>query len=242
MKLSRLAANLYCWSTFILVTLAFGAFLPLLALAQTLSPDKSPGRPLRLAIRRYGWILLRLLSPAVPISVENRAGALPLPAIFVANHRSALDPYLFGMLEVENAFITGWPFNIPIYGRVMRAAGYIDARNGWPEVEAQGQHLIDEGCSLIIWPEGHRSRDGKLGRFRQGAFKLAAATGRPLIPVAIIGAGEVLPPGKSLLTPGPIKLIILPPITLKKGDDGVIVPRLLAAETRKAITKELAAW
>ncbi|MFU8818403.1 MAG: lysophospholipid acyltransferase family protein [Desulfurivibrio sp.] len=240
MKLNRLAANLYCWTIFVVATLVFGALLPLLTVAQLLLPGRSPGRILRLAIRRYGWILLRLCYPFIPVTVENRAGELPLPAIFVANHRSALDPYLFGVLEVENAFITGWPFNIPIYGRVMRTAGYIDARGGWPEVAARGEHLMASGCSLIIWPEGHRSRSGKMGRFRQGAFRLAAATGRPLVPVAIIGAGEVLPPGANMLNPGPIKLIILPPIALKKEHDGVIVPRLLAAEARKAITKVLA--
>jgi 1-acyl-sn-glycerol-3-phosphate acyltransferase len=239
-KLNRLGANFYCWLIFIAATVAFGLLLPFFTFLQVVFQGRSFGQALRLAIRKYGFILLRLLFPVIPITVENKAGKLPLPAIFVANHRSAIDPYLFGMLAVENAFITSWPFKLPVYGWAMRLAGYIDARAGWPEIEAQGQCLLASGCSLIVWPEGHRSRTGRLGRFRKGAFKLAAATGRPVVPICILGAGELLPPGRLLLNPGPIRMIVLPPIHLKKEEDGAITPEYFRTEAHRAISRELA--
>jgi 1-acyl-sn-glycerol-3-phosphate acyltransferase len=242
MKLDRLGTNLYCWLLFTVVTLAFGLLLPLIIAVRVIFQGRSFGPTLRLAIRKYGWFLLRLLSPAIPVTVENRAGALPLPAVFVANHSSAIDPFLFGLLAIENAFITSWPFRLPIYGSIMRMAGYIDARSGWPEIETSGKILLDAGCSLTVWPEGHRSRNGRLGRFRKGAFKLAVAAGRPVVPVCILGAGELLPPGRKLLTAGRIKMILLPPISLKDEGDGAITPEHLLAEARRSIGRELRSW
>jgi 1-acyl-sn-glycerol-3-phosphate acyltransferase len=239
MKLNRLVINLYCWLLFTVVTLTFGLLLPLFTVVRVIFQGRSVGQTLRLAIRKYGWFLLRLLSPAITVTVENRAGTIPLPAVFVANHSSAIDPFLFGQLALENAFITSWPFRIPGYGLIMRMAGYIDARAGWPEIETAGKILLAAGCSLTVWPEGHRSRNGKLGRFRKGAFKLAAAAGRPVVPVCILGAGELLPPGRKLLTPGRIRIIVLPPIHAKNQGDGAVTPEHLLAEARTSIGREL---
>ncbi|MDZ7642325.1 MAG: lysophospholipid acyltransferase family protein [Desulfurivibrio sp.] len=237
-RLEKLWVNLYAWPLFVLITVLFGLSLPLILAGVKVVGEKSPGRTLRLAIRQYGGILLRLFKPVVQVTLENRAGELPLPVIFVANHNSAIDPYLFGLLPVENAFITSWPFRVPFYRQVMQRARYIDARFGWSEVESQGRELLAAGSSIIVWPEGHRSRTGKMKRFRKGAFELAVAAGRPVVPVCILGSGRVLPPGYLLFNPGRIRVVILPPVPWPAADQGEPTPGYLLAEARRSISKE----
>ncbi|MEA2085198.1 MAG: lysophospholipid acyltransferase family protein [Thermodesulfobacteriota bacterium] len=156
---------------------------------------------------------LFVLSPILaPVTVINNREKPHFPAILVANHNSAIDPYLFGALSIENCFVTSWPFAIPIYGSLMRLAGYINAEDGWDEIKKKGAALLNSGSSLTIWPEGHRSRDGRLGRFKKGAFALAVETGYPVVPVCILGSGRVLSPGEHFFSPGQVKLIIHGPV------------------------------
>ncbi|MDF1614719.1 lysophospholipid acyltransferase family protein [Desulfurivibrio dismutans] len=238
-RLKKLGVNLYAWPLFVLLTLLFGLALPLIMAGALILGEKSPGRTIRLAVRQYGGLLLRLFRPVVPVSLENKAGELPLPVIFVANHNSAIDPYLFGLLPVENAFVTSWPFQMPFYRQIMQRAGYIDVRFGWSAVASQGRKLLAAGSSIIVWPEGHRSRTGKMRRFRKGAFQLAVATGRPVVPVCILGSGRVLPPGSLFFNPGRIKVVILPPVSLPAADQGPLTPEYLLAEARRSISEEL---
>jgi 1-acyl-sn-glycerol-3-phosphate acyltransferase len=152
-----------------------------------------------------------------PVRVEYRGGDLPPVSIMVSNHNSAIDPYLYGAVNVENGFITSWPFKIPVYSLFMRLAEYINSEEGWEVVEGKSRYLLDGGCSITIWPEGHRSRDGRLGRFKNGAFTLSVDTGYPVVPVCILGSGKVLPPGSRLFNRGKVTLIVLAPCRPVEG-------------------------
>jgi len=209
-SLKIVAANIYLWAVFIPVTLMSLLIFPFLACYGILTNSFSS--LLRRGIRLYGFILICALSPVVPVTLTDRSGGFSPPVIFTPNHTSSLDPYLFGLTKVESAFATSWPFKIPIYSIMMRFAEYIDIRKGWDELKDKGGKLLDKGCSLIIWPEGHRSRDGRLGRFKKGAFKLSCMKNRPVVPVCIKGAGKVLPPGRKYIQPGKIELVLLPPV------------------------------
>lgn len=235
----KILVNLYAVSVWGVVTAVIWVFSPLLIAVISGIGAGSIGRAVRQLIRFYGWLLVRLVAPFVPVEVENRAGSLPLPVVFVANHCSAIDPYLFGLVACENAFVTSWPFQIPVHNLVMRLAEYVDARDGWDGIERQGRRLLAKGCSVTIWPEGHRSRDGSLQRFRKGAFKLAVAAGRPVVPVCIIGSGEVLPPGQRFFSPGRIRLIVLPPVPLPDEEDTEARVGLLMEEACRRIAAEL---
>jgi 1-acyl-sn-glycerol-3-phosphate acyltransferase len=157
----------------------------------------------------------------------------------VANHNSAIDPYLFGAIARENSFVTSWPFKIPLYSYFMKLAQYANSTDGWDEVSKKCVALLEAGSSVTIWPEGHRSRNGKLGRFKNGAFVLAAESGYPIVPVCILGSGDVLPPGERLLTPGKVKLLILDPIFPEKNGEKETIVRNMRIECHKAICQTL---
>lgn len=236
--MKKLLLNLYYWPMFLLVTVVAFGISPLLLLGNLLLPQPTD-RMIRRSIRVYGWFLIRVIPFMAPPVLDDRSGGFTKPVIFVPNHNSSIDPYLFGLLPLENAFVTSWPFHIPIYNFFMFLAGYIDSTRGWGHVHRQGKKLLTRGCSLIIWPEGHRSRDGQLRRFKNGAFQLALATGRPIVPVCILGSREMLPPGRRLLNPARIRVVLLPPLTPVGSADNPEDIMALKEQTRAAIAAVL---
>jgi 1-acyl-sn-glycerol-3-phosphate acyltransferase len=197
---------------FIIVTLLSFIFLPLFLVVYILLLRRTVDFTIRWGICLYGWILVKIVPFLAPVKVESRTKDFSSPVIFVANHNSVIDPYLFGALLKDLCFVSTWPFKIPIYNFFMRLARYINANEGWESVFQKGAEMLQSGSSLIIWPEGHRSRDGRLGRFKNGAFALAVKTGYPLLPVCILGSGKFLPPGKRIFSPSHIKIILLDPL------------------------------
>lgn len=212
--MKKLFFNLYYWPVFTAITVVGLCILPFLLVYHKVCLGRAWDKGMRRAIVLYGWLLLRPVPwrSIVTINYPPHLPELPFPAILVANHTSAIDPYLLGALKKENSFVTSWPFKIPVYGQLMRLAGYIDSREGWNVLKNQGEHLLHSGSSLTIWPEGHRSRNGQLGRFKKGAFLLSVETGFPIIPVCIAGAEKILAPGEHFLTPGHVTLTLLPPL------------------------------
>ncbi|KAK4392768.1 1-acyl-sn-glycerol-3-phosphate acyltransferase BAT2, chloroplastic [Sesamum angolense] len=97
----------------------------------------------------------------------------------------------------------------------------------------QCMELIKKGASVFFFPEGTRSKDGKLGPFKKGAFSVAAKTGVPVIPITLIGTGEIMPAGmEGRLNPGSVKVIVHPSLVGNKPD-------ALCNEARNIIAQEL---
>lgn len=237
--MKQLVLTIYFWLMFILVTLVGLILLPFFCFVYIGFLRRTVDYTIRWAICIYGWILVKIVPFLAPVKVQSRTGDLPLPAIFVPNHNSAIDPYLFGALLKDLCFVTSWAFKIPIYSFFMRLARYIDANEGWEKVCQKSAAILQSGASLIIWPEGHRSRDGRLGRFKNGAFALAVQTGYPLLPVCIIGSGKFLSPGKRLISPSNVKLILLDPVYPDMNNDRQQEIIRLRNAVRDAIKKTL---
>lgn len=212
MNMKRFFISVYFWLMVLFITVLGLAVLPFFLLVYAGFLHKSIHAAIRWGISLYGWTLVTVVPFLNPVKVESRAGKPPRPVIFVPNHASAIDPYLFGALLTDACFVTSWPFKIPVYNMFMRLAGYVNADEGWEKVFVKCTEMLTSGVSIIIWPEGHRSRDGRLGKFKNGAFVLAARTGFPLLPVCILGSGRFLPPGKRLMTPTRVRMILLEPI------------------------------
>lgn len=221
------------------MTLTGLLLLPGILLVQIFFLGRPVDSALRRAIRFYGWVLVCVIPFMALVTVKNMKEKSHFPAILVANHNSAIDPYLFGALPIENCFVTSWPFAIPIYGSLMKFAGYINAEDGWNVIKKKGAALLNSGASLTIWPEGHRSRDGRLGRFKKGAFALAVETGYPVVPICILGSGKVLFPGKYFFSPGQVKLIIHGPVYPDAHDDEQQSITALRDNVRRIIEKTL---
>jgi 1-acyl-sn-glycerol-3-phosphate acyltransferase len=234
--LKKLLLNLYFWPAFIVVTLVGLVFLPVILLINFVCYKRGPAKALRLAIRFYGWILVCLVPFMSPVRVVGNISNIPTPSILVANHNSAIDPYLFGAIAIENCFLTSWPFKIPLYGPLMKLAGYINTNDGWEKIRSQCAARLAEGSCVTIWPEGHRSRNGLMGRFRKGAFQLAVETGFPIQPICIFGSADILPPGQRFLSPGKAQLVLLDPLLPEKnGQDPQVAVTELRSNTMRAI-------
>jgi 1-acyl-sn-glycerol-3-phosphate acyltransferase len=110
-------------------------------------------------------------------------------------------------------------FNIPIFGAAMKSAGYIklDRNDREKAMQSfdQAALSIREGKSIMAFPEGTRSSNGEIKSFKQGTFYLAIKSGVPIVPISIIGSGEILPKRSLKINQGKIKLIIGKPINVK---------------------------
>jgi 1-acyl-sn-glycerol-3-phosphate acyltransferase len=172
----------------------------------------------------------------VDVSVEGRENLdLEKPYIFAANHQSQFDILAMqGFLGVDFRWLAKKElFQVPIWGPAMRKAGYIpvDRSRGRQALKSIGEAAkkIAAGTSVIIFPEGTRTRDGKMQDFKAGAMVLAIKSGVDIVPVAIKGTYEILPKGKLLMHPGKVFIRIGNPIATKsyKSKDKHVLAKIL---------------
>lgn len=141
-----------------------------------------------------------------------------VPHVFVMNHESMIDiPAAQAALPIGLRFITKRElFSVPFLGWYCRAVGNIPVDRKDPaaavaSLQAAGKR-IREGASILAFPEGTRSRDGKILPFKKGAFVTAIEAGVPVVPMAIAGAREALPPDGFRVRGGVLRLVVGEPI------------------------------
>ncbi len=165
----------------------------------------------------WARMLLRLASTRVHVIGKENV-LKDKPQIFMANHQSDFD-ILIVLAHIPGQF--RWIakkelFKIPLFGKAMRNAGYIeiDRQNHEKALKSldEAAQKIREGKSVVTFPEGTRSRDGKIKPFKQGMFYLAIQAGVPIVPISIIGASEIMPKRSLLVKPGKITMVIDRPV------------------------------
>lgn len=115
------------------------------------------------------------------------------PAVIVANHQSMIDILIMLSLAPRIIMVTNkWVWNSPVFGHVVRYAGFVPAHLGFDKMRAILQEKISEGYSVVIFPEGTRSVSDKIKRFHKGAFLLAETLNLDIVPVALYGTGQLL--------------------------------------------------
>ncbi len=142
--------------------------------------------------------------------------------VFVANHQGAFDIFtIYGYLGHNFRWMMKKALEkIPLVGYACRVSGHIYVDNSTPSAVRTTMETAEKrlagGLSVVVFPEGSRTRDGHMHSFRRGAFTLAVEFGLPVVPVTIDGAFNVLPRGKMLPRPGRINITIHEPINPAK--------------------------
>ncbi len=142
----------------------------------------------------YTW-----LNPAWPVEVRGREKIrADRTYVMVANHQSLLDILVLFRLFTHFKWVSKMEiFRIPLIGWNMRLNRYIELKRGDRESVVQMleacRRTLGEGNSIMMFPEGTRSPDGRLRRFKEGAFGLALDTKGPILPVVVQGTADALP-------------------------------------------------
>ena len=161
--------------------------------------------------------------------------------IVVANHKSLYDIFvLFGWLKMDLKWVIKKELRtFPVFGYAAEKGGniLIDRSNTKEAYESleRARQKMSGGTSIIILPEGTRSRNGELQEFKKGAFWLAQQLGLPVLPVTIIGTRSILPPDTLDLFPGRAFMKIHEPVDIR-AYDGSSIDRLIA-DVRNTIAR-----
>lgn len=132
------------------------------------------------------------------------------PSIIIANHTSFLDILAVLMLHPKTIImVKSWVYNSPIFGPFIRYAGYIFVENGANANLEVVRKQFEKGYSLVIFPEGTRSKDGEIHRFHKGAFLLSKQLNVPIQPVLLVGLHEVNPKNDIMINAGELHVKVL---------------------------------
>ena len=163
------------------------------------------------------WTRLILKTTAVRVSVCGLERLDPGCSYVVAsNHQSIYDiPILFACLPLQLRVVAKASLGrVPFLGWHLQRGGHllIDRRNPGAGIVAKMRRLVSEGHSLVVFPEGTRSLNGTVGRFKRGTFLVAIDAQLPVVPVSISGSSHVMRKGSLTVRPGDVRLTIHAPI------------------------------
>jgi 1-acyl-sn-glycerol-3-phosphate acyltransferase len=186
------------------------------------------------------WTNSILFAAGVKLQIEGLEKIDPQKSyIFIGNHQSHFDVLsVFSMLPLTVRFMAKKElFKIPIFGWSLYASGTIriDRSNRQRAIESMNNALdrINRGVSVVIFPEGTRSEDGKIREFKKGGFVLAIKGEIPIVPISISGSRFILPKNSIRIHPGKIKIVVSDP--LSTNEYGYQERERLSSDVRKTI-------
>jgi 1-acyl-sn-glycerol-3-phosphate acyltransferase len=204
------------------------------------------GRWQHACTRTWSWLILK--TSGIRVRVEGLEHINPREtAIYCVNHQSAMDiPVLYAGLPVQFRFVAKRSlFHLPFMGWHMRRSGHIPVDRDRPHQAMKSMKMaaqeIREGKSVLLFPEGHRSRNGQLLPFKAGSFYIAILAGVPIVPITINGTPYVLKPDTYHVRAGQTEMIVHPAIStqglnlkdaekLSEQVKGIIASRFVPAE------------
>ena len=191
--------------------------------------------------RTWSWLILATTGVSVNVTGLELLSR-DRTYVFVSNHQSIYDiPVLFASLPFQLRIIAKESLGtFPFLGWHLRRTGHllVDRRN--PDragILRRWRELVGEGLSLIIFPEGTRSADGRVGVFKPGSFVLAVEAGLDLVPVSVDGTRFVMSKGHLTTRPGRVTLRVHAPIPTAGQD--VRRARSLAEQARQIVADTL---
>lgn len=202
-----------------------------------------PFRTLRIKTCNYygkftGRFVMRISGCPLTIEGEEHLDA-SRPAIYVSNHTTLMDAFMamflspVGTVGVVKKQILYYPF----FGQMYLLSGHlrIDRSNREAAVKSMaelGEFVVANKLSIYVWPEGTRSRDGRLLPFKKGVYHMAKQTGLPIVPIVIEGAHRAWVKNSMSIARVPIKITILPAIDTSDWDGEHIEEQLATVRQR----------
>ncbi len=165
------------------------------------------------------WARAWLIPAGVRVRVVG-AERIPVgePLVVVSNHTSNFDIVVhLAALPLRLRFLAKRElFRIPLFGPAMRKVGMVEvdrAGASWSTIASQAADALAAGVSVIVYPEGTRSLDGSLGPFLRGGFAIARNSNRRVLPIALVGSGAVMEPGRLRIRAGEVRVLVGQPIS-----------------------------
>ena len=190
--------------------------------------------------RAWSWLILA--TTGVEVTVEGLEHVVPGKTyVFVANHQSIYDiPCLFWSIPFQLRIIAKESLgSFPMLGPHLKRTGHLLVDRKHPDragIFGWASRLTSNGLSLIIFPEGTRSRDGFLGKFKGGSIMLAMQAGLPLVPISVVGSRHVMKKGELTTKPGHVTVIVHEPVeTAANTEPSIAQVRELADRIREVI-------
>jgi 1-acyl-sn-glycerol-3-phosphate acyltransferase len=163
------------------------------------------------------WSSLILRTTGVRVSVTGVEKLVRTRSyVLASNHQSIYDiPILFATLPLQlripaKASLGRFPF----LGWHLRRTGHllVNRKNPGADIVDKMRRLVSESHSLIVFPEGTRSVDGRVGRFKKGSFLVAIDAGLPIVPISVSGSRQVMRKGRLMVCPGDVRVAVHDPI------------------------------
>ena len=201
---------------FLIIIVSALVYMPLMLLM-------IPFRGIRI---RMGNLYGKVAGPAAIYTIGMRPKILNreripnhYPAIYISNHSCALDPLIAiwlcpiggcGVAKKEISYV-------PFFGQVYWLAGHIlldrsNKESAIASLNEAAKWVAKYNLSLWVWPEGTRSKDGRLLPFKKGFVHMAIATGLPIVPIVVHQAHKRWPARTYIINPGPFTIEVLPPV------------------------------
>ncbi|MDP3717319.1 MAG: lysophospholipid acyltransferase family protein [Acidobacteriota bacterium] len=190
--------------------------------------------------RAWSWLILA--TTGVAVDVKGLERLVPGKTyVFVANHQSIYDiPVLFWSIPFQLRIIAKESLgNFPMLGPHLKRTGHMLVDRSRPDkagIIGWASRLTANGLSLIVFPEGTRSRTGMMGKFKGGSILLALQAGLPLAPISVIGSRHVMKKGELTTRPGQVTLLVHDPIETPANPEPTPAEiRALAEQVREVI-------
>jgi 1-acyl-sn-glycerol-3-phosphate acyltransferase len=230
---------LYCLKLVVIVAVT----LPATILTILIGLFDPHGKYVYTISRFWAWMILTIGGISLKVNGLSRIDP-NRQYVFMVNHQSNIDiPVLMQSL---GAFQLRWIAKkellwVPLFGWAMWASKHIavdrsdrsDALGGFKRAKER----MRAGVSVVVFPEGTRSADGKLLRFKRGGFLLAVRTRTPLVPITIDGSGPLLPKGEWRIRRGQVEVTVGEPVSVQDYRPGTL--RALSEQVRELIGKNL---
>ena len=163
-----------------------------------------------------------LFSPQVSLRIINRHNVdLSKPSVIIANHQSFLDILMVLSLKTKIVMVTkSWVSSNPVFGKLVQFADFFTITEGFEKMAPKLKKCIDDGYSIVVFPEGTRGDGKKLKRFHKGAFFLAEKLKVDIVPIVIHGSGHSIKRGEFSVRSSMLTYFVLPEVKYGSNEFG----------------------